>query len=132
MFFFCYTDKGSNRPKYSFTFSQLSLYSVKWIFFNYLVFESFLWIGEFWVGGSVDWWSVSKWSVVGWLVTGGFNNALSEYASALDLSKSFLRKKIFYNSFKNIFDMKCSKDLERVAEYPVSNPNFTQKKYIFV
>ena len=131
MFFLFY------RQRFKQTKVQFHIFPAVFVFckmniFNYLVFASFLWIGEFWDGGSVDWWSVSMWSVVCWLVVGGFNNALSEYASTLDLSKGFLRKKIFYNSFKNIFDMKCSKDLERVSEYRASNPNFTQTKYIFV
>ena len=66
--FLCYIEKGSNRPNIVLHFTQLSLYSVKWIFFNYQVFEieSFRWVSGHWIS-----WSVCKWSVVGWLVVGG-------------------------------------------------------------
>ena len=53
-------NKGANSLRYSFTFSQLCLYSAKEIFFNYQVFktEPCQWVGEFRVGGLVGRWLV--------------------------------------------------------------------------
>ena len=78
-----------NRPKNSFTFSQLCLLSVKWIFFNYRVFE----MESCRLGRSVGR-SVSEWSVVGWLVVSGFNGT--------DLIKPIKNTKIWNLAIREI------------------------------
>ena len=59
----------NNVPNYSHMFSQLCLYSAKWISFYRQVLQ--IWLLIRWVGKSV----------VGWSVIGGFNKTLSKHVS---------------------------------------------------